>query len=281
MRHPIRTAHQFRVLNQHLLGLLRSLDANGWNRPTVCSAWNVKDIASHLFDGNCRRLSGQRDKYRSPDAPTVFTSNEELVRYLSQLNQSWTAATRRMSPQVLIDLLELTGNQIADLFENADPLEQALFPVSWAGESESLMWFDIAREYTERWHHQRQIALAVERSTAIDERELYHPVLETFCYALPYTFQNMERPVGTVVRLTVVGPAGGEWDIVRCGDQWTDADGPTRPPVAEAIIPQEIAWRVFTKRMSRTQALTMFSSIELRGDPELAGQVLEMVSIIA
>ena len=52
---PILVAHLFRDLHRHLLDLLRSLTAEDWHRPTVCSAWCVKDIASHLLDGDLRR----------------------------------------------------------------------------------------------------------------------------------------------------------------------------------------------------------------------------------
>ena len=65
------------------------------------------------------------------------------------------------------------------------------------------MWFDIAREYTERWHHQRQIALAVGRLTPIDSRRLYHPVLDAFLRALPYTYRDVDAPEGTVVAVTI------------------------------------------------------------------------------
>ena len=83
---PIFVSHLFRELHGHLLVLLRSLTPEDWHRPTVCSAWCVKDIASHLLDGNLRRLSIQRDGYAPPDAPCGFDSHEALVAYLTKLN---------------------------------------------------------------------------------------------------------------------------------------------------------------------------------------------------
>jgi uncharacterized protein (TIGR03083 family) len=167
---PILVSGLFRELDGHLLDLLRSLSPMDWHRPTVCSLWCVKDIASHLLDGNIRRLSIQRDGYSPPDAPTGFNSHEDLLGYLNGLNADWTKATHRLSPRVLIRLLEVTGEEVTELFEASDPFGPATFPVGWAGEAESPMWFDIARESTERWHHQRQIADAVGRPTPIDER---------------------------------------------------------------------------------------------------------------
>src|SRR5919112_5996993 len=198
----------FRELHGHLIGLLRSLSPEDWHLPTVCSAWSVKDIASHLLDGDLRRLSIQRDDYTPPEAPAGFESHESLVAYLTRLNAEWTAATRRISPRNLIRLLEVTNEEVAEMFEAADPFGPATFPVGWAGQSESLMWFDLAREYTERWHHQRQIALAVGRPTPIDARRLYHPVLDTFLRALPFTYRDVEAPTGTIVRISITGEAG-------------------------------------------------------------------------
>ena len=205
---PILVSHLFRELHGHLLELLRSLSPEDWHRPTVCSAWCVKDIASHLLDGDLRRLSIQRDGYSPARRTERLRVARGPGRLPDRLNADWTAATRRISPRSLIRLLEVSGEEVADLFEAADPFGPATFPVGWAGEAESSMWFDIAREYTERWHHQRQIALAVGRPTPIDARRLYHPVLDTFLRALPFTYRGVDAPEGTTVVVTVSGEAG-------------------------------------------------------------------------
>jgi uncharacterized protein (TIGR03083 family) len=278
---PIPTSHLFAELQEHLLTLLRSLEPADWRAPTVCSQWTVKDIASHLLDGACRRLSTHRDGYLPETARREFASGADLVAYLTQLNADWTVATRRLSPRVLIELLEAAGDEVVELFQAADPWGPATFPVAWAGEAESLMWFDIAREYTERWHHQRQIALAVDRATPIDARRLYHPVLETFCRALPHTFRGVAAEKGNFVRLNVMGEAGGRWDVQYDGEDWRPASPTDATPTAEAVIGQDVAWRVLTKRMSRDEVLRKFPAMELHGDARLAGRVLEMVSIMA
>jgi hypothetical protein len=105
---PILVSHLFRDLHGHLLDLLPSLADEDWHRSTVYSAWCVKDIASHLLDGDLRRLSIQRDGYAPPYVPTGSDSHEALVSYLTRLNTDWTAATRRISPRNMIRLLEVT-----------------------------------------------------------------------------------------------------------------------------------------------------------------------------
>jgi hypothetical protein len=143
------------------------------------------------------------------------------------------------------------------------------------------MWFDIAREYTERWHHQRQISLAVGRPPPIDSRRLYHPVLDAFVRALPYTFRDTNAPEDSTVVVSVAGEAGGNWCIHMLGNKWTLYEGVAEPPTSRVVIEQAEAWRLFTKRTDRATARERFPGIRIEGDVELGERVLEMVSIMA
>src|SRR5687768_17475954 len=113
MQIPIPTLHLFPVLDQKLITLLRSLTPEEWNRSTRAKLWTVKDIASHLLDGNLRTLSMSRDRYFG-EKPTDMNSYDDLVRYLNQLNADWVKATKRLSAAVLIEFLESTGRQYCD-----------------------------------------------------------------------------------------------------------------------------------------------------------------------
>jgi len=278
---PILVAHLFRELDGHLLDLLRSLDPEDWGRPTVCSAWTVKDVAAHLLDTALRRLSMQRDGFVPPPPPGPIDSPDRLLAHLHRLNAEWTSAAARLSPRVLIDLMGRASGELADLFEAADPRVPALFPVAWAGEAESAMWFDAAREYTERWHHQRQIADAVGRPTPIDGRRLQFPVLDTFMRALPHTYRDVEAPEGTLVGVRIVGEAGGAWFLRRAVEAWELVADPGDPPDAVATMDQSVAWRFLTKRTNRADALARFPGIRLDGARDYAEPFLEMVSIMA
>jgi hypothetical protein len=48
--------------------------------------------------------------------------------------------------------------------------------------------------------------------------------------------------------------------------------------VSEVTIPQEIAWRIFTKGIDRESAA---AQIEVQGDPALGLHVLGMIAIVA
>lgn len=266
----------FPELERRLITLLRSLAAGDWTKPTIAGRWTVKDIAAHLLDTSLRRLSMVRDDFHgeSPD----IRSYQDLVDFLNRLNADWVAAMRRVSPPILIDLLEQSSQQVSAHFATLDLAAPAAFSVAWAGEGKSENWFDIAREYTERWHHQQQIRLATGRDRADDRittRELYFPVLDTFFRALPHHYRDVSAAPGSLVRVKITGEACGEWAIER-RDAWQMSD-PLRAATAEITIPDAIAWRVVTKGIPRTEAL---QGSTISGDRALSEHVFSMLAIM-
>lgn len=278
---PIFVTHLFHDITQRLVTLLRSLNADEWHRQTVSSQRQVKDIASHLLDGSLRRLSMQRDGYFPQDGSSQPRENETLLDFLTRLNAEWEVATRRLSPQVIVSLIEWADAQMIELFESLDPFGPAIFPVAWAGEQQSMNWMDVARDYTEKWHHTQQIFEATGRPSTITERRLFHPCLDIFMRALPFTFQNVDAPDGTVVSITIRGDAGGGWFVVRSGQEWVQVLEATGKPTANVTLTQDSAWKLFTKRLDQAEALRRFPDIQLAGDDDLCRRVIEMVSVMA
>ena len=274
---PIYVIELFPKLHVKLIELLKSLSNDDWTRPTVCSMWDVKDIVAHLLDGGyLRRLSMHRDGYFGERAENI-NSYQDLVTFLNRLNADWVRAARRLSPQILIELLDQSGHEVYELFKSLDPHEPALHSVAWAGEEVSENWFDIAREYTEHWHHQQQIRLAVNKP-GIMTRELYFPVLDTFMRALPHTYRDVEADEETLLKFQIVGEAGGTWFLLRQSGRWNlgvDAEGWS---TSEVTIPQEIAWRLFTKGIDKEAAK---KEIAITGDERLGGVVLNMLAVMA
>ncbi len=118
---PILVADLFPKVSRRLVELLRSLSADEWHLPTISSRRTVKDIASHLLDGSLRRLSMQRDGHRPADGRSQPRADEPLMDFLNRLNDEWETGTRRLSPKVLVDLIERADAQLADLFQSLDP----------------------------------------------------------------------------------------------------------------------------------------------------------------
>lgn len=272
---PILCAHLLRRVDEKLIDLLRSLSASEWDAQTVAPRWKVRDVAAHLLDTVVRKLSLVRDSwYVETDTPR---SPAEVAALVNRLNDEGVRVYRRLSPPVLIDMMKIACEQSAGFHESLDPFGPAAFGVSWAGEAESLNWFDTARELTERWHHQQQIRLATNRP-GIMTPDLYHPVLDCFLRGLPHLFRNTDAREGTVLLVEIWGECGGQWFLSRAEDRWELVKEPTATPVAHVTIPQELAWRVFTKGIDREKARTQ---IQIEGDAQLAKLVLELTAIVA
>ena len=278
---PILVADLFPEVTNRLVVLLQSLSAEEWHLPTVSSRRTVKDIASHLLDGSLRRLSMQRDKYRPSDGWSQPLAGEPLMNFLNRLNDEWETGTRRLSTKVLTDLIVWADAQLADLFRSLDPHGTAIFPVAWAGEERSENWMDIARDYTEKWHHTQQIFEATKRPSTIMNQRLGHPCLDIFMRALPFTFRNTAADLGSVVTVSITGEAGGKWHVQRRLAGWEQIVEALSSPTATVTMDQDTVWKLVTKRRSREANRQQFPAIEFTGNESLGLQVLDMVSVMA
>ncbi len=272
---PVPTLHLFPLLDKELINLLQSLTPEEWQLPTIAKLWTVKDIASHLLDGNLRTIAYYRDNYL--EAASGINSYADLVAYLNGLNMSWTNATKRLSPQLLVELLATTGKQYVEQLEKLNPFDTAIFSVAWAGQQQSANWFHIAREYTEKFIHQQQIREAVGKQ-GILTKELFYPFIDTFMYPLPHTYKNVPAATATVVQIKILTSIGGEWNIEKAGDHWILTKATNAVPASTVSIMPEVAWKLFSKGISPATVLDM---VEISGDKELGKTALQMVSVMA
>jgi uncharacterized protein (TIGR03083 family) len=272
---PLLTAHLLPVIEARLIELLRSLRPDEWEIQTIAPTWKVKDVVAHLLDTQLRKLSRVRDGYAAGPSP-AFHSADEFVAFINRLNREGVEMYRRLSPAVLISMMEIASRESADFHQTLDPMAEAGFGVSWAGETKSLNWFDTARELTERWHHQQQIRLAANRP-GIMTRELYYPVLDCFMRALPFKYCDRSGEAGTHLRFNVSGDCGGSWYLHRDEERWVQVETPEGRQASETTIPQDIAWRIFTKGIDRESAA---AQVSVTGDHDLGAHVLGMVAIV-
>jgi uncharacterized protein (TIGR03083 family) len=274
---PILTLHLFPGEREALLDLLAVLTPEEWESPTICPGWSVQDIAAHLLADDVGRLSRGRDGHDNPDFATGLdiSTLPGLIAAIDRQNALWVEAMRRASPQVLIDLLRLTGEQTASYFATLD-LEAIGAPVDWVGPEPAPVWLDLAREYTERWVHQQQLRDAVGRPGLL-EPAWFAPVLDTFVLGLPRALGDAGRP-GQTVLLTITGEAGGQWLAQRGDSRWTLAPGSAAAPDAAVSLDQDHAWRLFTRGITPQQARQVAT---LSGDSELTTRALETISILA
>jgi uncharacterized protein (TIGR03083 family) len=273
---PVLLAGMFPPLHAELMTLLRGLQPDDWTRPTSCALWSVKDIVAHLLDTALRRLSFGRDGGITATGGTI-SSYAELVAYLNQLNADWVRAMRRLSPRVLTDLTDWLGPELHRYLEALDPNGAATFGVAWAGQEESPNWFDIGREYTERWLHQQQIREAVGAAGLTSRRWLY-PALDIFVRALPFTYRAVTAKPGTTMRLDVRGEAGGSWTLARTEESWQLMAGADPAWTTRVTLDQDAAWRLFSKALPPDRARL---EIQIEGDAGLGRTFLSTLAVMA
>jgi uncharacterized protein (TIGR03083 family) len=271
---PIFTARLFPKLEEKLIELLRGLAPEDWEKQTLAPKWKVADVAAHLLDTQIRKLAAARRGYKPENSKKL--SPARLLTLINSLNAEGVRQYSRLHPDELISRMETASRESAEYHQALDPFGTAMFPVSWAGEEESANWFDTAREFTERWHHQQQIRLAVNKP-GIMTREFCFPVLDCFMRALPHAYRSVAAKPGSLAQFNIKGECGGSWYLLRETGVWTLIASPAGEKVSDVTIPQEIAWRIFTKGISSEEAT---AQVQVAGDEAVGLHVLKMISIV-
>jgi len=272
---PVDVVHLLPLLDNLLMELLKSLTPGEWDKPTVAKLWKVKDVAAHLLDGNVRILSMLRDGYQGEN-PEI-NSYQDLLDFLNRLNADWVKAMKRVSPAMLILLLEITGPLYCQYYQSLDPFDKAGFAVNWAGEDESKNWMHVAREYTEKWLHQQQIREATGKS-GLMTREYYYPFIDTFMLALPHTYRSVEATTGTIVKLTITTEIGGSWFLEKTAEKWILRKDAQEHPTTEVVLDPETSWKLFSKSL---RPADIKDKVTIKGDSSLGEIALSMISVMA
>jgi uncharacterized protein (TIGR03083 family) len=272
----IDTRPLFRPVSGSLVALLRGLSLELWRRPTVAGNWLVRDVVAHLLDSTLRRLSFHRDGMPPPPPPNAIASERDFVEFINDLNAQWVTSAKRLSPRVLTDLYERASGEAADWLESLSLDEPALFPVSWAGEQASAGWFDLGREFTELWHHQQQIRMAVGAESLADPRYL-GAVIDVAVRGLPHAFRDVAAEAGETVVIDVRGASGGQWTLSREQQRWTLWRGEPAVATARVRLNDETAWKLLFNALRDSDAL---SAVRIEGRIDLGRALLRARSVI-
>src|ERR1700748_740674 len=108
---PILCAHLLRKVDEKLIDLLSALAPAEWELQTVAPLWKVRDVAAHLLDTALRKLSLVRDSCYV-DTPHI-RSHQDVITLVNRLNREGVAVYRRLSPQVLIEMMKFVTTQYA------------------------------------------------------------------------------------------------------------------------------------------------------------------------
>jgi uncharacterized protein (TIGR03083 family) len=273
---PTDSRFLFRPVASEFVGVLKQLQPDDWLRPTVAGTWRVRDVVAHILDGMLRRLSFHRDGLPPPRPGRPLSSDSDFVEFINDVNAQWVTVSNRFSPRVLTDLLSTAGSELADFVEQLPLDAPALFPVSWAGETISEGWFDVGSEFTELWHHQAQVRVAVDVDPLQDPRYL-RAVLELAVRGLPHAYRNVTAAEASTVGLIVVGRSGGRWTLRRESDRWTIWEGMAVTPDAQVSLSEDAAWRLLFNALSEVEATR---EAHVSGNRDLAMPLLASRSVI-
>ncbi len=269
---PVIVADLFPALLENLIALLGDLDMEDWEKPTVCTPWSVKDVSTHLLGVEIGNLSYKRDRY---SGFVEIDSYEHLVQLINQHNANWVNSAKYMSPKLLVELLKFTGEQVCDYFQSIDPHAVGV-PVDWVSPEPAPNWLDLAREYTERWHHQQHIRDAVGKP-GLKEAKYLAPILDTFILGVPRTFGSVRPEDEIAIQISTTGAVTRDWILANYNDAWRLYEGIIKNAQASVSIPADVAWRVFTKGIPLERAR---KQAQFAGNQKLAAKVLETISII-
>tara|TARA_Y100000385_G_scaffold290937_1_gene366210 strand:- start:10249 stop:11079 length:831 start_codon:yes stop_codon:yes gene_type:complete len=273
----VHTIHLLEELDQMLIDLLSSLSEKKWQSKTSSSSWTVKDIAVHLLDGNLRTLSMLRDGFYG-EFPENGKTYDGMVQFLNRLNSDWTVAMKRLSPQVIIDLLKSSGKEYREYLYSLEMDDTAVFAVQWMGNEETLNWMHIAREYTEKWHHQQQIVEATIENSELLKSRYMRPYLETSMLAVPYHYKSVTADEGKSLSIEVSGlNFNSFWTIQSDGSLWKFVESNFKVN-SQIKIPAHVIWKVFSKQIGFKEAL---NQVQISGDRLLAIHILKMVAVMA
>ncbi len=263
---PVDLRLLFAPQRRSLLALLRSLGVDEWRAPTACEGWTVADVAAHVLGDVLGRLAGARDGWRA-DRPGP---GERLEAFIDRVNGAWVVGARRLSPVLLIDLLERYGDE-HDRWWLDQPLDAPSLGVSWAGMDVSPVWFGAARDVTEYWVHERQLRDAVGAPAAIVPA--VGVVLDVFARGLPFALGRVGLLEPASLRV-VATPSGRAWTLRRLDARWSLVEDDLETPAEHTVtFDDELLWRRWT-RQPRSEA-----SAGATAEP-FAHAVLDHVAIV-
>jgi hypothetical protein len=228
---PIEVLKPLRAVNDALIDLLDSLDADEWRRPTVHRDLSVRHLATHLLHGSIRRVTSIRANGANASAglPTLTDHADGIIKE----DRAFFSAMSQVNPRVLCDLMNRYDPELVDLFE---------------AQRQTPDWFAVACEYIEKWHHQQQLRDATGRHALYDPALLV-PALETFARGLPSAYGSVQAPDGTAISICVEPPADIAWTLRRIDGTWSLWSGPERSAQTSIVVNPDLLWRVWTKEL--------------------------------
>jgi uncharacterized protein (TIGR03083 family) len=270
---PCDAASLFVAERARLSELLATLGRADWDRPSPCPGWSVLGLCCHLVGDDLGFLSRHRDGHHGTPGPEQ-AGEAEFIAWLDDRQAEWVRAARRLSPRVVISLLDWAGPQIVETMRGEDP-RAVTASVSWAGTGPVPAWLDQVRELSEYWIHRQQLLQALGRPSDL-RADLAGPVLDGLRWAYPFRLGQVRAEPGDTVTISISGPVVLTWQLVATTTGWEYREEPGRRGVASLGMTTEQAWRLLTNNLPAAERARLTAS----GDEAVLGVLYQTRAII-
>jgi len=271
---PVAFAPLLRLDRLRLLDLLAGLAPEEWRRDTPCPGWTVLGLVSHLVGVDLSVISSNRDHHHGTPAPAGI-DEAGFIDWLDDLQREWVHAARRISPQLMVQLLAFLDEHVATTLARQDPRARTA-TVSWASDEPQPVWLDHGRELTERWIHRQQLHEAIGQPSDL-RPDLVGPVLDTLRWAYPHRLRQVDHPTGTAMLVEVDGEGQRHrWCLLRDEQEWTFVPRVIDHLDAVVTMSTEQAWRL----LSNNYREDAHGPIGIHGDPQLGAVIMNTRGII-
>ena len=199
--------------DQHaeLAALLDGLDERGWQRPTPCEGWAVRDVMTHLAQTDRMALGSATGRYA--EVLAALTDGLGPAASVDEGADLMVRRERDLPSDALRERWSAGAAALVDALAALDPSAR----VTWvAGElsARSLATTRLA----ETWIHAGDVAAAL--GTSLPPTDRLQLVARLAWRTLPYAFARAGRDLTGPVAFDLVGPTGTPWRFL-----------PDEPPV--------------------------------------------------
>lgn len=180
------------------VALLRSLDAEDWDRPTDLAGWDVRAVAAHLAHLESELAGNEQQPVQVPEL-------EHLTSPMGYYTEMGPIARREWPTGEIVDELETAAAvRLAELREHP-PTDGSGAPTRTPG---GIGWdwnTLLSNRVVDVWMHQQDVRRAVGRPGGMDSLGAEHTV-SVFARAFGYSVGKRVKPdPGTSVGLDVTG----------------------------------------------------------------------------
>jgi uncharacterized protein (TIGR03083 family) len=244
---------------------------DGWELPTDCPGWTVKDQLSHLI-GIERMLLGD------PPPPPLTDVPAHVRNPFGEINEAWVESRRRApGPEVLAEFVQTTGRRMDAL----SAMSVAEFDrVGWSPVGDVPYREFMFTRIVDTWTHEQDIRRALGRPggrNGVGEVT----VLDRCEQTMPFVVgKRVAPPDGSTVVFLISGALGRRIAVsVHGGRAAHDPSPPVGPPSVTLTMDQDTFWRLAFGRMTPDWA-DASGLVTVEGDADMGRRVLAGISFM-